>query len=147
MKRSNVYVYTSVQVLELCFQLYGSKESSVRNTAGVAIRQIVFSLFERLDNLVEEEGVSAVGGATNQLPTQANDAYLLFQVRFGPSVCTHIHWCADVANSLMCMIYFALKLRNNYSLWPLYFMIVLVHFYIHSLFIRMHVRVSYRILK
>lgn len=54
----------------------------MRNTAGVAIRQIVFSLFERLDCLVEDEGVGEiVGGATSQLPTQASDAYLLFQVR------------------------------------------------------------------
>ncbi len=70
-----------MQVLELCFKLYESKELSVRSTAGVAIRQIVSSLFERLDCLVEEEGVSgSVNGSTSQLPIQASDAYLLFQV-------------------------------------------------------------------
>ncbi len=100
--------YTSVQVLELCFQLYGSKESSVRNTAGVAIRQIVFSLFERLDNLVEEEGVSvAVGGATNQLPTQANDAYLLFQVTECTYIGVQMLKVYMYAHSQMCLIYFA----------------------------------------
>ncbi len=84
-----------MQVLELCFKLYESKESSVRNTAGVAIRQIVSSLFERLDSLVEDEGVGgAVGGATSQLPTQASDAYLLFQVRFDI-------WVANVHNMQM----------------------------------------------
>ena len=53
----------------------------MHNTAGVAIRQIVSSLYDRVDCLVEEEGVSGGTDFTEtQLPTQASDAYLLFQV-------------------------------------------------------------------
>jgi len=71
--------------------LYGSKESSVHNTAGVAIRTVVSSLFERLDCLVQEEGV---GGTMSQLPSQANDAYLLFQVLINTysTHVLHVHW-------------------------------------------------------
>ena len=68
----------------MCFKLYGSKEANVHNTAGVAIRQIVSSMFERLDAFVQDDGVRVAGGGASdgqtQLPTQARDAYLLFQV-------------------------------------------------------------------
>ena len=72
------------QVLELCFKLYSSRDSSVHSTAGVAIRQIVTALFERVSavsaqsDLVSEE---EEGGAPEKdLSREAGDAYLLFQV-------------------------------------------------------------------
>ena len=73
-----------LQVLELCFKLYSSREPSVHNTAGVAIRQIVTALFERLsvtspgggDVAEKEEGE----GEGDHLSREAGDAYLLFQV-------------------------------------------------------------------
>ena len=80
-----------VQVLELCFKLYSSRDSSVHSTAGVAIRQIVTALFERVSavsakgDLVSEEGEGEeeeVGGPKKEkdLSREAGDAYLLFQV-------------------------------------------------------------------
>jgi len=80
----------------LCFKLYESRDPSIHNTAGVAIRQIVSAMFERLNNFMNEEkeeeggdgdvgtGGGKDGGETHkQLPTQARDAYLLFQVSRG----------------------------------------------------------------
>ena len=75
----------------LCFKLYESRDSSIHNTAGVAIRQVVSAMFERLNNFMNEEkeggdGDVGMGGGRDggemhrQLPTQARDAYLLFQV-------------------------------------------------------------------
>ena len=76
----------------LCFKLYNSRDASIHNTAGVAIRQVVSAMFERLNILMKEEeegededvgkGGKGSGSETHkQLPTQARDAYLLFQVR------------------------------------------------------------------
>jgi len=68
----------------LCFKLYGSREQSVRSTAGVVIRQVVSSMFERLNAFFSSSGSFDWGdgqdSAHSQLPTQASDAYLLFQV-------------------------------------------------------------------
>ena len=76
-------IYYMPQVLELCFKLYLSRDTSVHSTAGVAIRQIVTALFERVlvvsarDGVVnEEEGEEKEG----DLSREAGDAYLLFQV-------------------------------------------------------------------
>ena len=72
----------------LCFKLYGMREPSVHNTAGVAIRQIVSAMFERLNRFMCEAGEGGEGGeggeqveSHQQLPVQAKDAYLLFQVQ------------------------------------------------------------------
>ena len=77
----------------LCFKLYNSRDASVHNTAGVAIRQVVSAMFERLNILMKEEeeeeededvgkgGQGSRSETHKQLPTQARDAYLLFQVR------------------------------------------------------------------
>ena len=70
----------------MCFKLYSSRDSSVHSTAGVAIRQIVTALFERVSavsakgDLVSEE--DEVGGPKKEkdLSREAGDAYLLFQV-------------------------------------------------------------------
>ena len=83
---------TTTQVLMLCFKLYNSRDASVHNTAGVAIRQVVSAMFERLNILMKEEeeeededvgkgGQGSRSETHKQLPTQARDAYLLFQVR------------------------------------------------------------------
>ena len=84
---------SSTQVLMLCFKLYNSRDASVHNTAGVAIRQVVSAMFERLNILMKEEeeeeededvgkgGQGSRSETHKQLPTQARDAYLLFQVR------------------------------------------------------------------
>ena len=87
--RAHTHIHTHIQILVLCFKMYRSSDVSVHNTAGVAIRQIVSTMFDRLNVLMngggDGEGVSAEGGPTKkedqQLPTQAKDAYLLFQVR------------------------------------------------------------------
>ena len=76
----------------LCFKLYNSRDASIHNTAGVAIRQVVSAMFERLNTHMKEEeegededvGKGGKGSGSEmhkQLPTQARDAYLLFQVR------------------------------------------------------------------
>lgn len=57
----------------------------MHNTAGVVIRQIVSSMFERLNLFVGKTGSFDWGAGQEeagqgQLPTQASDAYLLFQV-------------------------------------------------------------------
>ena len=73
------------QTLLLCFRMYSSRDPSIHNTAGVVIRQIVSSMFERLNSFISsktgsfdwEEGKETDRG---QLPIQASDAYLLFQV-------------------------------------------------------------------
>ena len=78
---------TGTQVLELCFKLYSSREASVHSTAGVAIRQIVTALFERLSASggdlsegEEEEEKEGEGRGGRDLSREAGDAYLLFQV-------------------------------------------------------------------
>ena len=49
--------------------------------AGVAIRQIVSALFERVSKSTEEEaGKGAEQGEEQQMPSHTRDAYLLFQV-------------------------------------------------------------------
>ena len=72
------------QVLMLCFKLYGSREQSIHSTAGVVIRQVVSSMFERLNSFMSTSGSFDWGdgkdSAHSQLPMQASDAYLLFQV-------------------------------------------------------------------
>lgn len=56
----------------------------MHNTAGVVIRQIVSSMFERLNTFKGRSGSFDWGDGKEtgqgQLPTQAGDAYLLFQV-------------------------------------------------------------------
>ena len=74
-----------LQVLELCFKLYSSREPSVHSTAGVAIRQIVTALFDRLsvskEAMSEEETEGKKGDpAEHHLSREVGDAYLLFQV-------------------------------------------------------------------
>ena len=72
----------------MCFKLYSSRDSSVHSTAGVAIRQIVTALFERVSavsaqgDLVSEEGEEEEKGGPHEkdLSREAGDAYLLFQV-------------------------------------------------------------------
>ena len=91
------FSHTHTQILVLCFKMYRSSDTSVHNTAGVAIRQIVSTMFDRLSALMsgggDGGGVSASGREKGegkkedqQLPTQAKDAYLLFQVWQQPSV-------------------------------------------------------------
>ncbi len=67
--------------------MYSSRDSSVHNTAGVVIRQIVSSMFERLNSFVSQSGSFDWGegqeAQRGQLPMQASDAYLLFQVGSG----------------------------------------------------------------
>ena len=83
-----------MQILELCFKLYASREPSVHNTAGVTIRQIVTALFDRLSvtcmegEIVDEEeegeeegGEGKEGKREKDLSREAGDAYLLFQVQ------------------------------------------------------------------
>lgn len=65
----------------LCFKLYGSRDPSIHSMAGVAIRQIVSALFERVSKSTEEacgEGVEL--GVGQNMPSHTRDAYLLFQV-------------------------------------------------------------------
>ena len=72
---------STIQVLVLCFKLYGSRDPSIHSMAGVAIRQIVSALFERVSKSTEEacgEGVEL--GAGQNMPSHTRDAYLLFQV-------------------------------------------------------------------
>ena len=47
------------KVLLLCFKLYGSRDPSVRNTANVAIRQVVQTMFDRLNQLANQ-GMSVI---------------------------------------------------------------------------------------
>lgn len=72
------------QVLHLCFKMYTSRDLNIHNTAGVVIRQIVSAMFERLNSFIGSSGSFDWGGgqdsAHTQLPVQASDAYLLFQV-------------------------------------------------------------------
>ena len=87
MEREGV-IRSPPQVLELCFKLYSSRDPSVHSTAGVAIRQIVTALFERVSavsaqgegSLSEEEGEEGGGVVEKDLSREAGDAYLLFQV-------------------------------------------------------------------
>ena len=60
----------------LCFKLYASRDPSIHSMAGVAIRQIVSALFEKVSKSTEEAGK----GAEQQMPSHTRDAYLLFQV-------------------------------------------------------------------
>ena len=64
--------------------MYSSRDSNVHNTAGVVIRQIVSSMFERLNSFMNKTGSFDWGegkeAGQGQLPVQASDAYLLFQV-------------------------------------------------------------------
>ncbi len=43
-----------LKVLLLCFKLYTSRDPSIHNTANVAIRQIVQTLFDRLNQLANQ---------------------------------------------------------------------------------------------
>ena len=66
----------------LCFKMYSrsSREPVIHNTAGVAIRQIMSAMFERLNSFIVEKGLEEVEELEKQaLPMQAKDAYLLFQ--------------------------------------------------------------------
>ena len=64
--------------------MYSSRDTNIHNTAGVVIRQIVSSMFERLNTFVSKTGSfdwgEGQGAGQGQLPVQASDAYLLFQV-------------------------------------------------------------------
>ena len=74
----------------LCFKLYGSRDSSIHSMAGVAIRQIVSALFERVCKTTEEAGEGVGQGTEGQMPTHTRDAYLLFQVQnFVRTISTH----------------------------------------------------------
>ena len=65
----------------MCFKLYDSRDPSIHSMAGVAIRQIVSALFERVSKSTEDaysEGVEL--GEEPSMPSHTRDAYLLFQV-------------------------------------------------------------------
>ena len=73
----------------------------MHSTAGVAIRQIVVALFDKLSNqLREERGQRLRDGEeeVQELPAEATDAYLLFQVCVGGGgegvrAACRGHWC------------------------------------------------------
>lgn len=75
-----ITVHLHHQVLVLCFKMYASKEPSIHSMAGVAIRQIVSALFERVSKSTEEASEGAGQGEEQQMPSHTRDAYLLFQV-------------------------------------------------------------------
>ena len=68
----------------------GGMYLKTRSEAGVVIRQIVSSMFERLNSFISSTGSFDWGdgqdSAHGQLPVQANDGYLLFQVRYEEEV-------------------------------------------------------------
>lgn len=88
------------QTLVLCFRLHFTKNSTIINTAGATVRQLVSLVFERV--ILEDEALSKLenppqprvvnledlkcpnGVAPKGLLPCAADAYLLFQVRNGP---------------------------------------------------------------
>ena len=53
---TNNFATFLVKVLLLCFKLYSSREPTVHNTANVAIRQVVQTLFDRLNQLANQGG-------------------------------------------------------------------------------------------
>ena len=82
----------------LCFKLYGSRDPSIHSMAGVAIRQIVSALFERVSKSTEEacgEGVEL--GVGQNMPSHTRDAYLLFQV-------CHVHVHIHVHVNVLCTL-------------------------------------------
>ena len=56
------------QVLVTCFVLYSSKDPSIHNTANVAIRQVVQTMFDRLSALAEQGEWSHTYCHTHILP-------------------------------------------------------------------------------
>lgn len=96
---------TLAKSLVLCFRLHYTKNSTIVNTAGATIRQLVSLVFERVylekdsltslqqkdfsGNVVEidvsdHSSVNAlsVPGSSHELTTFASDAFFLFQVSF-----------------------------------------------------------------
>ena len=70
--------------------------------AGVAIRQIVSALFERVSKSTEEEAGQGEGqGEEQQMPSHTRDAYLLFQVII--NLLFHICTCTTHVAVLQCM--------------------------------------------
>ena len=67
----------------------------MHSTTGVVIRQVVSSVFERLNSFINQAGSfdwgEGKGAGHGQLPVQASDAYLLFQVRCHDKVVSRIH--------------------------------------------------------
>ena len=80
-----------LQILVLCFGLYKSRDTSVHSTAGVAIRQIVVALFDKLSRQLGAErsrqDKKKEGEEEQELPAGVTDAYLLFQVWVCAFVC------------------------------------------------------------
>ena len=84
-----------LQILVLCFGLYKSRDTSVHSTAGVAIRQIVVALFDKLSKQLGAErsrqDKKKEGEEEEQeLPAGVTDAYLLFQVWVGVCICVQV---------------------------------------------------------
>lgn len=97
-----VHGETLAKSLVLCFRLHYTKDPTIVNTAGVTIRQLVSSVFDRvysekdsLTNLQQKDvggngmdsvdvSESSVGsgstGGPNEMQTFASDAFFLFQV-------------------------------------------------------------------
>ena len=103
---------TLAKSLVLCFRLHYTKNSTIVNTAGATIRQLVSLVFERVylekdsitslqqkdssGNVVEidvSDNVSGFSapGAPHELTTFASDAFFLFQVSFKIHSMTHIY--------------------------------------------------------
>lgn len=94
--------------------MYSSRDSSVHNTAGVVIRQIVTSMFERLNIFVTTTGSFDWGEGKEawqgQLPMQASDAYLLFQV-------SHFYSTKTISPNLFHHQIYFIPSPYNYSLF------------------------------
>ena len=83
-----------MQNLVLCFRLHFTKDSTIINTAGATVRQLVSLVFERVvaedaensssQQVSEESSLEELKIPTNQAPKNlgpcAADAYLMFQV-------------------------------------------------------------------
>lgn len=92
---------TLAKSLVLCFRLHYTKNSTIVNTAGATIRQLVSLVFERVylekDSLTSLQQKDAAGnvveidvsdtsvggnGSPHEMTTFASDAFYLFQVSF-----------------------------------------------------------------
>ena len=90
--------------------MYASKEPSIHSMAGVAIRQIVSALFERVSKSTEEASEGAGQGEEQQMPSHTRDAYLLFQVN---TRYIQPYTCMRVTNSVSkCVLIISGKRRD-----------------------------------
>lgn len=104
-----VHGETLAKSLVLCFRLHYTKNSTIVNTAGATIRQLVSLVFERVylekeanENQLKQLGIRDVSTSTEvpndtrptvegtEMHTFASDAFLLFQVIFNFITTNHL---------------------------------------------------------